>query len=37
MFISPNTQAILLLTAHFSKPRGDAAKPLRVGGALLCG
>jgi len=28
MFISPNTQAILLLTAHFSKPRGDAAKPL---------
>ncbi len=28
MLILPNTQAILLLTAHFSKPKGDVVKPL---------
>ena len=28
MTVSPNTQAVLLLTAHFSKSNGDAAKPL---------
>ena len=28
MSVSPNTQAILLLTAHFAKARKDAVKPL---------
>jgi predicted Rossmann fold nucleotide-binding protein DprA/Smf involved in DNA uptake len=28
MNVSPQTQAVLLLTAHFSKPRPDDAKPL---------
>ena len=28
MSITPDTQAILLLTAHFSKPKTDAVKPL---------
>jgi predicted Rossmann fold nucleotide-binding protein DprA/Smf involved in DNA uptake len=28
MNVSPQTQAVLLLTAHFSKPRPDEAKPL---------
>ncbi|MCU7960472.1 MAG: DNA-protecting protein DprA [gamma proteobacterium symbiont of Bathyaustriella thionipta] len=28
MSVSPNTQAILLLTAHFAKSRKDAVKPL---------
>jgi predicted Rossmann fold nucleotide-binding protein DprA/Smf involved in DNA uptake len=28
MSVSPNTQAILLLTAHFSRPHKGAAKPL---------
>jgi predicted Rossmann fold nucleotide-binding protein DprA/Smf involved in DNA uptake len=28
MLITPDTQAILLLTAHFSKPKTDAVKPL---------
>lgn len=28
MSVSPNTQAVLLLTAHFSKSSGDSAKPL---------
>jgi predicted Rossmann fold nucleotide-binding protein DprA/Smf involved in DNA uptake len=28
MTVSPNTQAVLLLTAHFSKSSGDSAKPL---------
>jgi len=28
MSVSPQAQAVLLLTAHFSKPRPDEAKPL---------
>jgi predicted Rossmann fold nucleotide-binding protein DprA/Smf involved in DNA uptake len=28
MSVSPNTQAILLLTSHFSKPKKDGIKPL---------
>ncbi len=28
MLISPNTQAILLLTSHFSKAKGESIKPL---------
>jgi len=28
MTVTPNTQAVLLLTSHFSKSSGDAAKPL---------
>ena len=28
MLVLPNTQAILLLTAHFSSAKGDVAKPL---------
>ncbi|MCP3886719.1 MAG: DNA-processing protein DprA, partial [Propionibacteriaceae bacterium] len=28
MSISPNTQAILLLTSHFSKAKGGSVKPL---------
>ena len=31
MSISPNTQAILLLTSYFSKTKGESAKPLTPG------